>query len=85
MKLGNLEEDDLEVLLGYDRVGGGHCHLHGVHVLDHDTETLQVDGLRIHNAVEDALVHQDTLGVGPVRLLLRLFDRIGRGQGRRHR
>ena len=58
MQLRDLEEDHIKVFLGNDWLRGGQGHLHGLHVLETHTETLEVDCLRVSDAVEDMAVHQ---------------------------
>ena len=53
VELGDLEEDHVEVFLWYDGLGGGQSHFHRLHVLETDTEALEIDRLTLNNGVQD--------------------------------
>merc|ERR1719264_1516976 len=61
VKFRDLEEDDLKVLPWYDWLRGAQGHFHRLHVLETNTETLEVDGLAVGDAVENVSVHQLSL------------------------
>ena len=82
VQLGDLEEDGVELLPRDHRLRRRQRHLHGLHVLQHDREALQVGGLAVHDAVQDALVHERPVGLGGRRARLGLgllVEDLGRG------